>query len=551
MDNIIKKISFIIFFLQFIINPVYATDTIYPNPNFITDYYLNAGQTYPKETADLSYKMMEIVSQTGMYSSYERSIIYIEIETVEGLPPGLHYDQLLDKRRPARNTFYIFGTIPTDVPTGIYQVTLKGRDGAHPNNLVPRTLYLHIGSTTPQLKQTNLQVRGNIGDVPNTQNMSHYFQLPFGAAPIDQYKINNLDTLPSGIHFTSAGDFQGNYNQAGIFDHVEVTAHNQSGWSAPLAVTFIVSQPDSPPYPTQSTLQFNALVGETINATNLATYFKIADTASAIDSYQVLNPSALPPGIIFTPNGQLLGSYSLAGSYNNISVEAHNGAGWSTPLLLNFKVSLPNSPPFPTQTHVDVSDQVGHVINTQNMSHYFKTNSGSTAIDAYQVSEASQLPPGIVFNPTGDFHGTYTTAGLFSAIQVRAHNSNGWSEALLMNFNITEKPKVIAALNCPTLEQIKTAPLTVTVIDSLGDMHQFNRVAFSGYLWAFKVAELRKNPAYLNGLDCVYSNSSLPGPSIMYVLDPVPEGTYFGNDINNLSDLCALGINQCEFHIPQ
>ena len=118
--------------------------TIYTNPDFPKDYYLSPGQDFPHGNPDLSFNMMNVPGQMGLYDSYEQTILYIIIPTITGLPAGLSYDQDLNSRRPLSNLLYLFGTIPLDVKQGVYTVTITGQDGAGYHPILQMPLFICI-----------------------------------------------------------------------------------------------------------------------------------------------------------------------------------------------------------------------------------------------------------------------------------------------------------------------------------------------------------------------------------------------------------------------
>lgn len=245
--------------MTFAATAAHAKLTIYANQNFPQHYYLNPGQDYPHGNPDISFKLMNVPGQMGMFDSYEQTILYINIFNISGLPAGLSFDQDSNSRRPLSNSLYLFGTLPADVKQGVYTVIISGLDGAVPANTADAVIYLHIGATAsaPVPAQQTPEINGNLGDTvptdlpPLNKPINAYFT---SSLAIDGYQLSGGTPPESfGLNFDPvSGNFSGSYSQAGNFT-VNVQAHNSAGWSTPLYVVFNIIA-ITPPPPNSATL---------------------------------------------------------------------------------------------------------------------------------------------------------------------------------------------------------------------------------------------------------------------------------------------------------
>lgn len=671
MRNLIKNvivvlglilISFSLIAASIVKNSNGDAPTIFANPTFPNQYTLKAGQTYPQGYADLTYKMMNVPGQVGMYGSYEQSILFIEIINVTGLPAGLQYTQDVNSRNPLSNGFYLFGTIPADVTPGVYTVTITGKDGAVPANTADQIIYLTIGTEAapPTPNNQTPQISGNVGEQPPLAlpplnlPLTNYFtssvaidgfktvgatdpasfgisldatsgnfsgtytqagtytiqveahniagwsaplsvifsisappvpvnqtpdlagnigdsvpvNLPPLNSPLNQYFVSSLpidsfqltggdDPQSFGLTFvTSTGNFSGVYTQAGTFA-VKVAAHNSAGWSAALPVTFTIS---APPTPLNEEPSLSGNVGDAVPVnlpplnTPVSQYFT---SALPIDSYKLAggdNPQTF--GLTFdTGTGNFTGTYTQEGSFT-VQVSAHNKAGWSSPLTINFAI---NQPPIPNTQTPRITGTINDTVpidlppfNTP-LSSYFKS---SLPIDTYKI--IGTVDPGsfgLQFNTSsGNFSGTYTQAGLF-AVQVAAHNSAGWSIPLTVNFLIADipPPPTAATLLCPTTTDLGQGipPQTYTVHDSIGNSYILELSPRSvGMLNTFYGASITVGTTQ-NTLACDYTSGSTVGPSITYLYNALPTNSYItdGNNCMNQSgpEGCVINIPPADF----
>ena len=567
MRSIVKNVNVIFFWFVLFICPLLMgasadkhaaqPKTIYANKNFPNNYYLTPGQSYKKGDAKLTYKMMNIPGQPGMFDSYEQTILYIKIIKVTGLPKGLTYSQDLDTRYPLGNTFYIYGQLAADVTQGVYEVTLRGQDGAVPTNLADEIIYLHIGTGTipPPAPVTQTPViTANLGDQaplnlpPLNVTLANYFTT---TTTIDSFKImDGIDPATFGLSFdTSKGNFSGTYTAAGNYE-VQVAAHNSGGWSSPLLVTFNIS---APPAPVLTAPALTGNIGDTVpvNLPPLDKAMSAYFTSSiAIDSYKLTggdDPQTL--GLTFsTANGNFTGNYTKTGSFT-VNVAAHNSAGWSKSLAVTFDIS---QPPVPNDQQPQLTGNVADTVPTllpplnMTLSSYFTS---ALAIDSFKiVGTTNPSSLGLTFDTTsGNFAGAYTQAGTF-AVQVAAHNSAGWSNPLTINFVINQVTPSQATLLCPTVAELGNGgmpPQTFTITDSAGNPYLLTATDSSvGMLFSFYGATIT-NGINQSTLMCQYTSGSSVGPNIMYKSASLPANAFIssGNSCFNKPDPGACVIN--------
>jgi hypothetical protein len=440
--NIIKIIIFVLI-CPLLMGAALQNTTILTNPDFHQDYYINVGMTYDKGYPDLTYEMIDLTEKTGLFTSHDLTATYIQIIEVNDLPNGLTYDQYLDIKRPQNNTFYIYGTLPSDFPPGIYTVTVKGQDGKYKENTAYQTIRLHIGNSVPIPTKTAIDVVGEVGDsVTNSAvaHMNQYFKTPPGTGTLT-YKLVDESKRPAGVEFNQTnGDFTGNYTQANTYV-VQVQAHNDSGWSAPIVVTFYISQKDTPPVPKDEIVKFTGNVGDTVAANNMQDHFTLNPGASPIQKYRVVDMSKVPEGIGFDEiAGKFTQQYKKAGIYHDVQVQALNKLNvWSAPLSVWFDVLQPDSDPIPQKDPVYFTGITKEQVNVPNMSNYFHVNPGASSIKHYRVVDISKLPPNLSLGDDGKFTGTYELAGYYPSIEVQAKNdTDHWSDSLKVIFTVTD-----------------------------------------------------------------------------------------------------------------
>lgn len=218
-----------------------GSSTIYANTQFPNTYNLSVGESYQKGYSDLTYKMVTLARQVGMFTSQEGSVLYVNILSVTGLPTGLSWDQIKDSRHPADNTFYIYGTVPVNITPGTYEVSVVGEDAAA-GNTATQIIKLHIGTALPQPTQPTLSISGVLGATANPVSISQYFHAPNGL-PMEYKTVANAGPLPAGISLDTNGNFIGHYTQVGTFPNVQVVAREvgQTDYGFPLTMTFSVS----------------------------------------------------------------------------------------------------------------------------------------------------------------------------------------------------------------------------------------------------------------------------------------------------------------------
>ena len=464
-----------------------GSSTIFPNPEFQQDYpvdyqqghYIMTGVNYAEGDSELSYKMATVINQIGMFDSSSKSITFIKIVNVQGLPPGLQIDQTVDRKHPQDNTLFFYGIIPATVAPGVYTVTVTAQDLAVPTNFATQTINLHIASNVPQPTQPTKIVNGLVGQTPNIGNMSQFFN-PQG---IQQFRIQDASTLPPGISFSTSGDFTGSYTQAGVYNQVEIQGYNQD-WGSPINVIFYISQPDSPPVPvtdpTINPMNVNANLHDAVNIANMSGYFTLKTGASSISSYRLYDASKLPPGVTFTPDGNFHGAYNANGSFPNVQVQAINKTNvWSDPFTINFAVAIPDSVPQPVSNHLSVVANINDpVASGLNVLNGFTLNTGASAISAYEIDASvpntTPLPNGVTFTSDGSLHGQYLAAGQYT-VAVRAENKlQIWSGPYFVDFaiSIPDSPPT------PALPGSQTFNLTVgEPIQNVGNMSSYFNLA--------------------------------------------------------------------------
>ncbi len=298
----------------------------------------------------------------------------------------------------------------------------------------------------------------------------------------------------------------------------------------------------NPPFPVGTVPQQNGLVGQSENL-NMSSYFNVAPGSPAIDQYNI--QGTLPDGLSLN-NSTISGIYSSKSVSPNpyhVSVKAHNSVGWSDPQPVTFVV---NDLPFPTQDSLSVTGNVGDKVNIPNMSQYFSVLPGASPINEYRLDPTTPLPSnsGVIFDADGQFGGDYSLKSTY-AVKVEAHNSVGWSvKSLTVTFNIGTFSKTIT---CPTEQAIQNEPASVPSPTDPNSI--FNKVEFDGAsMIRFLDAELQSNSNFPHGLACRYQATN-PG-LILYVLDQVPTGTYFGDDPTKTIYTCRNERENCQFHVP-
>lgn len=344
-----KLISLSAYFLLFCVSICFASGTtIYANPNFKNEVCIAAGQNYDSLDPRLSFKMIDQVNNTGLFSSLEGSIVYIITKQVESLPDGLRWGEVVNFRYPTSNTFYIYGKLAENFPKGTYPVAMTGEDGVRRGHFATQIIKLNVTDDCeidkpPYATQSLLIVNALVGDQVNVDIKNKFATYP-DSSNIDSYTIQG--ELPAGVVFAN-GVFTGNYSQEQQLD-LQVLAHNSAkrnnGWSSNnLTVKFNITSTDSPPKPQSTHVIINDKVGNLVKVDNVSRYFTMTRTSSPITEYKLVDSTKLPPDSSFTTTGDFQGSYTRAGVFS-VNVLAKNNSeingGWSTDsLIIDFNIT--------------------------------------------------------------------------------------------------------------------------------------------------------------------------------------------------------------------
>lgn len=313
--------------------------------------------------------------------------------TSTALPAGLSLSE----------TGVISGT-PTEAGTTDITVTLTDDDGA----TTEATLTLFIAEA---LHITTTSLPDGVVGTSYTQTT-----LTAAGGNSDSYTWNST-TLPDGLTLSDAGKLTGTPTSSGVYQNVTITVTDGDARTAEATFTITI---DQAVHITTGSLP-DGVVGVTYSTTTLS--------AAGGTPYYNWHSDTLPVGLSLSGDGQLKGTPTSSGVYNNVKIIAtdHNGKTAEATYTITIAPAV----------HITTSSIPDGIAGT---SYPATTLSAADGAGSYHW-QANNLPGGLSINAdTGVISGTAYTAGGPTQATITVTDDAGTSDS--KTFQITITPAV-------------------------------------------------------------------------------------------------------------
>lgn len=318
-------------------------------------------------------------------------------------------------------------SLPNNVSTNYTQLTpfsITSGFRAGTNELIIKV----IKSPDPAAKPTGLRIEWNSAiykccpcllalgpdTLPNGVIGQNYDQAleVFGGTPAYTF-MQTGGTLPPGVTFTN-GVFSGTPTMPGTYN-VTIKVTDANGCMVTRIITIVIGCPALQVAP--RTLPAG-LVGVTYSQALSVT----GSTGSVTWSIAAGN---LPPGVMLSPTGTLLGTPTAAGLYN-VTLRGADATTCAATQEYSFEVLCPHINIFPPSTFP--AAQVGQSFNAT-----FTASGGAAPYTFTRVT--GLLPPGLTLATTGVLSSTPTTPGTFN-FTIQAASANGCVGTLQVSLTV-------------------------------------------------------------------------------------------------------------------